>query len=65
MVRSIDFDYFFVKFWNSVLLIFFSVDIPFLTFNDLGVILFGEAISLATGIFLVRCNQVRSPSVNS
>ena len=39
--------------WNSVLFIFLSVDIPFLTFYDLDLdlILFGEAISLATGIF--------------
>ena len=45
----------------SAYFIFFSVDIPFLTFHDLDLILFGEAISLATGIFQVRCNQVLSP----
>ena len=37
--------------WNSVLFIFLSVDIPFLIFYDLDLILFGKAISLATGIF--------------
>ena len=37
--------------WNSVLFIFLSVDILFLTFYDLDLILFGEAMSLATGIF--------------
>ena len=53
--------------WNSVLLNFiFSVDITLLTFYDLDLdlIFFGEAISLATGIFQVRCNQVLSPSMN-
>ena len=50
--------------WCSVYF-FFVVDIPFLTFYDLDLIRFGETISLATGIFHLRCNQVLLPSVNS
>ena len=71
MVRLMD--YFLVKFksfrWAYLKIVFCLL---YLTetynswlFNDLDRILFGEAISLVTGIFQVQCNQVLSPSENS